>query len=178
MNPRSLQSTKPWHPDFAAIRWPDWNPRDRATLLFVVQDGRILLIHKKRGLGQGKINGPGGRLETGETPLQCAVREVQEELLIDATDPRERGTLSFQFADGYSLFCTVFTATAFTGTPTETPEARPEWFPVDAIPYDRMWADDALWLPHMLNGHNFHGRFLFDRDAMLGYDLEFDPTHP
>ena len=161
------------HPSYRALDWRAWFPRDRATLLFVVRGGEILLIHKKRGLGQGKINGPGGRLEPGETPAQCAVREVREELLIEALDPVERGTLSFQFADGYSLFCTVFTSVAFTGTPTETPEARPEWFPVNAVPYARMWADDALWLPRMIEGWNFTGTFLFDGDAMLGHEVEF-----
>ena len=50
------------------------------TLLFVIRAGQILLIHKKRGLGAGKINGPGGRLHLGESPLHGAVREVKEEL--------------------------------------------------------------------------------------------------
>ncbi|MBT4161861.1 MAG: NUDIX hydrolase, partial [Gammaproteobacteria bacterium] len=47
----------------AAIDWENWEPEEVATLLFVVRDGRVLLIRKKRGLGAGKINGPGGRLE-------------------------------------------------------------------------------------------------------------------
>ena len=63
-----------------AIDWETWQPVDRGTLLFVVRDDRILLIHKKRGLGAGKINGPGGRIDDGETPLQCALREVDEEV--------------------------------------------------------------------------------------------------
>lgn len=62
------------------IDWASWTPYERATLLFVICGGHILLIHKNRGLGAGKINGPGGRLVPGESPLQGAVREVQEEL--------------------------------------------------------------------------------------------------
>ena len=54
------------------IDWSAWQPVDRATLLFVVRDGEILLIHKKRGIGAGKINGPGGRLDPGESTLACA----------------------------------------------------------------------------------------------------------
>ena len=50
------------------VDWDKWNPEVRATLLFVIQEGRILLIHKKRGFGRGKINGPGGKIESGETP--------------------------------------------------------------------------------------------------------------
>ena len=64
------------------VDWERWEPRQRATLLFVVRRDEILLIHKKRGLGAGKINGPGGRLEPGETPLACAIREVEEELCV------------------------------------------------------------------------------------------------
>ncbi len=50
-----------------------WQPEQLATLLFVVRDGKILLIPKKRGLGAGKINGPGGRLVPGETFKEAAV---------------------------------------------------------------------------------------------------------
>jgi len=60
------------------IDWSSWRAVDRATLTFVTEGSRLLLIRKKRGLGAGKINGPGGRLEQGETPLACAIREVEE----------------------------------------------------------------------------------------------------
>lgn len=97
------------------IDWASWRAKDLATLLFVVKDGRILLIRKRRGLGAGKINGPGGRLDDGETALQAAVREVEEELCITPLDPVERGQLRFQFVDGYSIHGFVFHATDFLG---------------------------------------------------------------
>ncbi|MEZ5332640.1 MAG: hypothetical protein R2991_11440 [Thermoanaerobaculia bacterium] len=50
------------------IDWSTWRPVDRATLVFVVRDGEILLIRKLRGLGRGKINGPGGRLGPASRP--------------------------------------------------------------------------------------------------------------
>ena len=73
------------------IDWTSWVPVEKATLLFVLRDGQILLIHKKTGLGAGKINGPGGRIDPGETPRQCAIREVQEELCVTPTGVREGG---------------------------------------------------------------------------------------
>ena len=157
---------------FEEIDWSIWKPVQRATLLFVVNDGEILLIHKKRGLGAGKINGPGGRIDPGETPAQCAVREVQEELHVTPTGLTPAGQLMFQFADGFSLHCYVFTATDCQGDPRETDEAVPHWVGVDHIPFERMWADDSIWIPRMLEGKKFMGRFLFDGDAMLGYDLD------
>ena len=57
---------------------PNWRPQERGVLCFIVKEGRILLIEKKRGLGAGKVNGPGGRIEKGETAEQAAVRETQE----------------------------------------------------------------------------------------------------
>ncbi len=153
------------------VDWERWTPVDVATLLFVLRGEEVLLIRKKRGLGSGKINGPGGRLEQGETPLAAAVREVQEELCITPTGIRAAGELRFQFVDGYRLHCHVFTATGHAGTPTETDEASPLWMSRGRIPFDEMWADDRLWFPHLLAGVPFSGRFLFDGDTMLGHDL-------
>ena len=155
--------------------WSAWQPQERATLLFVVQEGQVLLIHKKRGLGAGKINAPGGRLEAGETPLEAALRETREELAIEALGVEHRGDLHFQFIDGYALSCSVFFATGYTGTPTETDEAAPVWFPLGEIPYDQMWADDRHWLPAALAGHKFQGWFNFDGDKMLDKKIDFEP---
>jgi 8-oxo-dGTP diphosphatase len=57
------------------------------------------------------------------------------------------------------------------GEARETDEAVPRWTDLDAIPWGEMWADDALWLPVMLRGGRFDGRFVFDGDAMLDHDL-------
>ena len=153
------------------INWARWKPVERATLLFVRKNGKLLLIHKKRGLGAGKINGPGGRLEPGETPRQCAIREVQEELCVTPTGVRKAGELLFQFTNGHSIHGYVFTATGIKGKPTETYEATPIWISENEIPYGRMWADDRVWLPLMLAGKEFSGRFLFDEDTMLGCEI-------
>lgn len=160
------------------VDWETWVPKHTATLVFVVRDTRVLLIRKKRGLGAGKINGPGGRLEPGETPLQCAIREVEEELLITPRDLTRFGENSFHFADGYSIHVHVFRADDFRGEPTETDEAVPLWTSLAEIPYGEMWEDDDLWLPHVFEGRCFRGRFLFDEDRMLGYDLVVDPPEP
>ncbi len=156
------------------VDWPAWVPDDVATLLFIRTGNQVLLIRKKRGLGAGKINAPGGRLEPGETPEQAAIREVQEEVLVTPSPPRAHGTLDFQFVDGYRLRAHVFVSLDYSGTPGPTDEADPFFCPIDAIPFDRMWADDALWLPHVLAGRSVQGRFVFDGDAMLDHALSLD----
>lgn len=153
------------------VEWSAWRARDPATLVFIVKEDSILLIRKKRGLGAGKINGPGGRLERKETPLAGAIREVQEELRITPKTLHLSGENRFQFVDGYSIHVHVFRAHDFEGEPTETEEALPLWVPVDRIPYDEMWEDDRLWLPLVLEGRRFSGRYIFDGDVMLDHEV-------
>lgn len=160
------------HKEFDAIQWKIWKPNDQATLCFVLQNQQVLLILKKRGLGKGKVNGPGGKFNPGENARQCAIRETQEELGITPTDLEERGLLRFEFTDGYKLEAHIFLAHGHEGEAIETEEAVPLWTDLDLIPYRRMWADDVLWLPHVLNGKAVKGDFLFDHEEMLGLQME------
>ncbi|MDB6154100.1 MAG: hypothetical protein JWL90_2553 [Chthoniobacteraceae bacterium] len=152
--------------------WSTWEPRERANLCFILKDDRLLLIHKKRGLGAGKVNAPGGKLEPGESAYDSAIREAREEVGVTPLGIEPRGELSFQFTDGYSLFCTVFLGNDLIGEPIETDEATPFWADVNALPYDQMWEDDRHWLPLLLEGKSFVGLFVFDGETMLSKDLQ------
>ncbi|GIQ85158.1 7,8-dihydro-8-oxoguanine triphosphatase [Kipferlia bialata] len=153
------------------VDWAHWVPNMPGTLMVVVKGGRALMIVKKRGFGVGKVTAPGGKTEKGETPLQCVMRETEEELVIVPQGVEEAGQVSFQFTDGLAIHCHVYSASGYTGTPTETDEALPLWVDVDRVPYDRMWADDESWLPLLFEGTYFHGRYLFEGDTMLGMDI-------
>ncbi len=153
------------------IDWSTWQGEIHATLMFIIKDGQILLIEKKRGLGAGKINGPGGKIDPGETPLQAIIRETQEELLITPHTPRKLGELQFSMSDYADILCHVYRADDFTGTPTETDEAVPVWTALDEIPYQRMWEDDRHWLPLVLSETTFRGRFVFEGERMLWKDM-------
>jgi len=158
----------------ADLDWQSWRAKDPATLVFVMRGDEILLIDKKTGLGKGKVNGPGGKVEPGETPEQCAVRECQEELGITVSQLEFCGEHKFQFVDGYSIHVYVYRTREFSGTPVETREARPLWVKVEEIPYDLMWEDDRIWLPMMIRGERFQSRWIFDGDRMVDYDIQQD----
>ena len=160
---------------FADIDWNSFTPRERSVLCFIVRQKEVLLILKKRGLGQGKINAPGGKIEPGESPLQAAIRETQEEVGLTPRDPQPLGELFFQFTDGFGIHCTVFRAEGCDGCEVETDEAVPIWTPLDAIPYDAMWSDDAGWVPLLLERRAFRGYYLFEGDTMLGQRLDLLP---
>ena len=135
---------------------------------------RVLLMRKKRGVGAGLYNGPGGKVEPGETPRECAVREAREELGVDVHDLEKVGELGFAFGGEPTFYCHVYRSADFTGPAEETAEADPEWFDVDDLPYDEMWEDDRHWFPHLLVGESFRGLVAFDDagEEMETCDLE------
>jgi 8-oxo-dGTP diphosphatase len=153
------------------IDWNQWQGVIHATLMFIIKDGRILLIEKKRGLGAGKINGPGGKIDPGETALEAVIRETQEELHVTPHSPEKMGELWFSMSDCPDILCHVYRASDFTGEPTETDEAVPVWTKVNEIPYQRMWEDDRHWLPLVLAGTPFHGKFVFEGETMQWMDM-------
>ena len=145
-------------------------------LCFVCDGDKVLLIEKKRGLGRGKVNGPGGRIEQGETALEAAIRETREEVGITPLNPRHVSTIDFQFADGYALRCHVFLSDSHQGVAVETDEANPFWCSRSEIPFEKMWADDRHWLPRVLAGETLRCRFHFDGDTMLAMEIESMPV--
>lgn len=158
----------------STIDWSTWQPEQVATLMFVQQQQEVLLIRKKRGLGAGKINGPGGRVEPGETPLGCAIRETNEELIINPLNVRPAGELLFHAEDDMPrIHGFVFVASAYEGTPTETDEAVPLWFNINELPFDEMWDDDRLWLHQVLTGQVVKGYFTFAGEQLLDHRVEF-----
>ena len=154
------------------IDWRVWKPTERAVLSFIQEGERLLLIHKKKGLGAGKINAPGGRIDPGETPRQAVIRETVEEVRMEPTNPEKRGEIFFQFKDGYKLHGEIFFSTEYSGVPTETDEAGPFWCDIDSIPYDEMWEDDRYWLPLALDGTPFKAYFIFNNDRMVDKKID------
>ncbi|MCY3639893.1 MAG: 8-oxo-dGTP diphosphatase, partial [Gammaproteobacteria bacterium] len=133
-------------------RLAGWRPQFIGTLMFIRDGHRVLLIRKKRGLGAGRINAPGGKVEAGESPLACAVRETREEIGVTVLHAALMAELRFVERVDQQWYGYAFVASDYDGMPTETVEATPHWFAADHIPYDEMWEDDRLWLPHVLAG--------------------------
>jgi 8-oxo-dGTP diphosphatase/2-hydroxy-dATP diphosphatase len=143
------------------------------TLCIVHQHPRVLLGMKKRGFGEGRWNGFGGKVAAGETIEEAARREMHEEAGVEVGDLEKMGILEFEFQGNPEILeVHVFRAQDFTGEPTESEEIRPQWYRVDEIPFDSMWPDDKFWIPMFLDGKKFKGRFLFGpEDVVVEYNL-------
>ena len=154
------------------VPWGSWEPSERCVLTYVMDGDNVLLILKKRGLGDGYYNAPGGHIELEETSTEAAIRETKEETGLTVSDLKERGTLRFQFKDGMRMVCYVFTTSVWEGALKECDEAKPFWADRNNLDYDMMWKDDKLWLPLLLDGKEFEGWFVFDDREMLDAKVE------
>ncbi len=129
---------------------------------------QVLLGFKKRGFGQGKITGIGGKVEPGETLEQATVREIAEEIgvKVQIDNLRYVAVLDFRFPakPAWSQVAYVFLIDVWQGSPTEFDEVKPMWFAVDDLPFERMWQDARHWLPLALAGERLNAVFTFADD--------------
>jgi 8-oxo-dGTP pyrophosphatase MutT (NUDIX family) len=150
------------------------------TLTHVYNPREVLLGLKKRGFGAGLWNGFGGKIEPGEAIEQAARRELMQEAGITAGHllPGGRFTVSFEGKERI-VEIHLFRLAPFFGPSQETEEMKGEWHMRDAIPFEKMWANDALWLDEFLKGKNVEGSFLLDELGKRVIDSElrfFEPA--
>lgn len=147
-----------------------------ATICEIIKDGKLLLQFKAAGkFGEGKWNGPGGKLRLGETPEEGVVREVLEETGLNIQNPRLNGLIDFYFGEKAEPDWTtyIFHVTDFNGDIRANDEGELRWFKISEIPYEQMWQDDKHWLPAFLEGKRVKGTFWFNEEGteLLRYDL-------
>lgn len=140
------------------------------TLLLIINDGKILLAKKKKGFGEGKYNGVGGKIEPGETIEEACIRETKEEICVTPLNIVKYGEIEFyEIYKGSKLDLTfhLFVTDSWDGEIGESDEMEPHWFDIKDIPYDRMFPDDTYWLPYILDGKKIKAFFEFDDDWNL-----------
>lgn len=148
-----------------------------ATLCYVRRDGRTLMLHRNKKPGdvhRGKWNGLGGKLEPGESPEECVIREVREESGLAIEEPRLRGILTFpSFRPGEDWLVFVFTAARFSGTLGECAEGALEWVPDDALLDRPLWEGDRVFLPWLSQPRFFSGKFVYRDGALESHSARF-----
>jgi 8-oxo-dGTP diphosphatase len=146
-----------------------------ATICHIIRGRKLLLKEATRGISIGKWNAPGGKSEPGESPEECARREVLEETGLRVFELFSHGVLTFVMDGGKTLHTRayLFSTKSAEGRARSSEEGRVKWFPVDEIPFDKMWEDDIFWIPLMLRGARFNATFTYDMENrhVIGFSI-------
>lgn len=149
-------------------------------MVYILRPGldgdEVLLGEKLTGLGAGKVVGPGGKQEPGETPVETAVREVREEvgltLARENLVPLARITYPFVGRPELSQRSHAFIVRDWSGELRASDEIAPTWWAIRQLPVDRMWSDAALWLPRALVGEFVEATFeIGEADQVLSQQM-------
>ncbi|MCD6400371.1 MAG: 8-oxo-dGTP diphosphatase [Anaerolineales bacterium] len=148
-----------------------------ATLCYLRHENKTLMVHrikKENDIHQGKWNGLGGKIEQGETPEECVIREVYEESGLHIHNPLLRGVLTFpKFADDEDWYAFVFVANEFEGELIDSPEGDLRWVPNEKIFELPMWEGDRLFLPWLDEKRFFSGKFVYQDGKLVEHSVVF-----
>jgi 8-oxo-dGTP diphosphatase len=152
-----------------------------ATLCYVRANGRTLMMHRIKKPGDmhvGKWNGLGGKLLPGETPEQCAVREVKEESGLTLIDPLWRGILTFPgFNNDEDWYTFVFVGHNFTGELIDSNEGVLAWIEDEKLLDLHLWDGDKIFLKWLDLDVFFSGQFVYQAGKLVKHDVTFYTPH-
>ncbi len=147
------------------------------TLCYIEKDGKVLMLcrnKKKNDYNEGKWIGVGGKLEEGETPEECLLREVREETGLELCSYKKRG-LVFFYQDGYGELMHLYTAETLGGELPDCSEGELHWVNKEDILSLNLWEGDRRFLDILYNEDksDFNMHLYYDKDKLTDCKVSF-----
>jgi 8-oxo-dGTP diphosphatase len=150
-----------------------------ATLCYVIDksQNKTLMIHrvkKENDYHEGKWNGLGGKLEFGESPEDCVIREIKEEAGLIIKNPRMHGFITFpNFDEVDDWYVFIFTASDFKGNLIDSPEGNLNWVPNDDLTSLNLWDGDRIFLEWLYQDRFFSAKFIYENGKYKNHSVNF-----
>ena len=142
----------------------------QTTLCYLEKDGCYLMLHrvkKANDENQGKWIGVGGKLEAGESPEDCAVREIYEETGLRVNRLKFRAVITFVSDEWGTEMMYLFTANAFEGEIGTCDEGNLAWIPIAEVEALPAWEGDRIFLRRLQETEEFYSLKLVYRGEEL-----------
>jgi 8-oxo-dGTP diphosphatase len=154
--------------------------RRPTTLLYTqvhcLHDGNVLLMKRRKEPNLGLWVAPGGKVETYESPYECAVRELYEETGLVVREMHLRGIVSTVApAIAQSSIHFLYAVTDFTGQlAADDREGTLGWWPATETRQLPMPHANALFLPHVLDnaGPIYQAKYVYTAEWSLTEMIE------
>lgn len=149
------------------------------TLCYIEKDEAYLMLHKvknKNDENRDKWVGIGGKFEPGETPYECAWREILEETGLLANTLSYRGIVTF-VSDLYGTeYMHLFTTNDFSGRIVDScPEGELKWVKKSEVSSLHIWEGDKIFL-RLLDSETpfFSLKLEYKGDRLVFHKTEFN----
>jgi len=148
-----------------------------ATLCYVKKDDKTLMLYrnkKENDYHEGKWNGLGGKLEPGESPEDCAVREIFEESGLIVRELKLKGFITFPLFDGKDdWYVWLYFITKWDGKLKDSPEGELSWIEDDKLHELNLWDGDKIFIKWMFNNKPFSAKFNYENGQFIDYTVNF-----
>ena len=150
-----------------------------ATLCYVIDrsQNKTLMIHrvkKENDYHEGKWNGLGGKLELGESPEDCIIREIKEEAGLTIKKPKMHGFITFpNFDEVDDWYVFIFTSNEFEGKLIDSPEGNLKWIPNDELTKLNLWDGDKIFLEWLFQDKFFSAKFIYEKGTYKSHTVNF-----
>lgn len=150
-----------------------------ATLCYVIDknSNSTLMIHrvkKQNDYHEGKWNGLGGKFELGESPEECAIREIEEESGLKVKSVIMKGFITFPMFDGKEdWYVFLFTANEFSGNLIDSNEGNLAWIKNEKLTELNLWDGDKIFIPWLFQDGFFSAKFKYKDGKYLSHTVSF-----
>lgn len=141
-----------------------------ATACYLKKDNRVLMIKFSKKWGQVYAP-PGGKFESGETPLDCIMREFKEETGLTLINPKLQGISYWQDSAEGIIF--IYIAEEYKGKLSKvSSEGELEWIKIDDLLSIKQFPQNKKFTPYLFKEELFEGKFLLNSSCeVLKYEI-------
>lgn len=141
-----------------------------ATVCYLKKDNQVLMIKFTKKWGQVYAP-PGGKFETGETPLDCIKREFKEETGLTLINPKLQGISYWHDSAEGIIF--IYTADEYEGELLlNSQEGKLEWIKIENLHNIKQFDQNEKFTPYLFKDELFEGKFLLDSNCnVLEYEI-------
>ena len=147
------------------------------TLIYCLCRDRVLLMHRRKEPNRGLWVAPGGKVEPGESPYECARRELREETGLEAAKLHFRGmTTLVSPLPEWRWLLFIYAAEICDGdVVSDDREGLLRWWPLAQVSELAIPRADAVFFPHIVDFSQpfYQAKFIYDADLQLQEVLEY-----
>lgn len=148
------------------------------TVCYIEKDNSYLMIHrvkKKNDANKDKWIGIGGKLEEGESPYDCVLREVKEEAGLTLGKVAYKGFITFVSDQFGTEYMHLFKSTDFSGEIfANCDEGVLEWIPKADLLKIPMWEGDKIFLKLLDEDVPFFSlKLVYQGDTLIDHQIYY-----